>query len=398
MTINQSDCNNNLKMNTMAPPAATVLTEEEETLRLMPLESDVPEIVPTQHKVCQVKQVPTKEQMTMVVPKTKVIPTANNAKVTRTFAPPPPPPPPERQTVTKTANVVIHESSAAKPERGTLPSLDNCESQLTAKLMAPATTRRLISAYDDRVRRQIPALQSTTVRCSRTKNTTETDTDWKIKLNRELLEYQQQLNRQMEKRKVKKQLIENKSSALASLDSTTVSLSTAPSSRPDSAKSRSSQASSDSCGKVLPSITTTATTTASTTTTTSRPSPVEEEAADVVVNAKEKSKSDRELAPSRDETLMRLGKANSKSAQGERRAPVNPNVASITRPRVVKVETPYERILQSLSNDPTWLKEVSFGRRIGFYRFRGDIGYGNFSQVKVATHILTKGKCFVSKV
>lgn len=59
--------------------------------------------------------------------------------------------------------------------------------------------------------------------------------------------------------------------------------------------------------------------------------------------------------------------------------------------RDVKVVTPYERVMQTLDTDKTWQKEVAFGRRIGLYRFRGDIGNGNFSQVKVAVHTLTKG-------
>ncbi|OTF73820.1 serine/threonine-kinase-like protein [Euroglyphus maynei] len=61
----------------------------------------------------------------------------------------------------------------------------------------------------------------------------------------------------------------------------------------------------------------------------------------------------------------------------------------------VRIVTPYERIRQLLEMDKTWHKEIAFGRRIGFYRFRGDIGNGNFSQVKVAIHSLTKEKVAV---
>lgn len=32
------------------------------------------------------------------------------------------------------------------------------------------------------------------------------------------------------------------------------------------------------------------------------------------------------------------------------------------------------------------------GRRIGFYKIRGEIGCGNFSHVKLGIHALTKGK------
>lgn len=54
--------------------------------------------------------------------------------------------------------------------------------------------------------------------------------------------------------------------------------------------------------------------------------------------------------------------------------------------------TPYEQLLYAMENDKSWAKEVAFGRRIGLYRFKGDIGNGNFSQVKVAIHSLTKGE------
>ncbi|XP_063235221.1 serine/threonine-protein kinase NIM1-like [Bacillus rossius redtenbacheri] len=50
----------------------------------------------------------------------------------------------------------------------------------------------------------------------------------------------------------------------------------------------------------------------------------------------------------------------------------------------------YQRLLQSLHGDPKWQAEVSLGRRAGFYRFRGDLGSGNFSQVKMAVHQLTR--------
>ncbi|XP_005112699.1 serine/threonine-protein kinase NIM1 [Aplysia californica] len=54
--------------------------------------------------------------------------------------------------------------------------------------------------------------------------------------------------------------------------------------------------------------------------------------------------------------------------------------------------TPYERLSQDLSNDPRVMKEITLGRRIAFYRVRGEIGTGNFSQVKLGIHALTKEK------
>ncbi|XP_075731673.1 serine/threonine-protein kinase NIM1 [Rhipicephalus microplus] len=57
--------------------------------------------------------------------------------------------------------------------------------------------------------------------------------------------------------------------------------------------------------------------------------------------------------------------------------------------------TPYQRLLDALTNDIRWQKDVDLGRRVGFYRFRGELGTGNFSQVKVAVHCLVKEKVAV---
>lgn len=38
------------------------------------------------------------------------------------------------------------------------------------------------------------------------------------------------------------------------------------------------------------------------------------------------------------------------------------------------------------------VRELTVGRRIGFYKIRGEIGCGNFSHVKLGLHALTKGK------
>ena len=54
--------------------------------------------------------------------------------------------------------------------------------------------------------------------------------------------------------------------------------------------------------------------------------------------------------------------------------------------------TPYERLTRELQNDEKIFKEISSGRRIGFYRIRGDLGSGNFSQVKLGFHCIAKGK------
>jgi serine/threonine-protein kinase NIM1 len=62
------------------------------------------------------------------------------------------------------------------------------------------------------------------------------------------------------------------------------------------------------------------------------------------------------------------------------------------------VGTPYQQLLHSLHHDQRWLTEVNLGKRVGFYRFRGELGSGNFSQVKMAIHQLTKGKTKIEYV
>ncbi|XP_043930135.1 serine/threonine-protein kinase NIM1 [Protopterus annectens] len=54
--------------------------------------------------------------------------------------------------------------------------------------------------------------------------------------------------------------------------------------------------------------------------------------------------------------------------------------------------TPFEKLTQDMSHDEKVVKELTLGKRIGLYRVRGEIGSGNFSQVKLGIHSLTKEK------
>ncbi|KAM4807869.1 serine/threonine-protein kinase NIM1 isoform 2-T2 [Rhinophrynus dorsalis] len=54
--------------------------------------------------------------------------------------------------------------------------------------------------------------------------------------------------------------------------------------------------------------------------------------------------------------------------------------------------TPFEKLNQDMSRDEKTIKELTLGKRIGLYRLRGEIGSGNFSQVKLGIHVLTKEK------
>ena len=49
--------------------------------------------------------------------------------------------------------------------------------------------------------------------------------------------------------------------------------------------------------------------------------------------------------------------------------------------------TPFERLSNDLSNDQKVMKEITLGKRIGFYRIRGEIGTGNFSQAAELSNI-----------
>ncbi|CAK9302933.1 unnamed protein product [Gordionus sp. m RMFG-2023] len=58
----------------------------------------------------------------------------------------------------------------------------------------------------------------------------------------------------------------------------------------------------------------------------------------------------------------------------------------------VRKKTVLEKAKEELQTDPDIIKELILGKRIGFYKFKGEIGSGNFSQVKLATHCLTNEK------
>ncbi|CAM9800873.1 unnamed protein product [Lampetra fluviatilis] len=54
--------------------------------------------------------------------------------------------------------------------------------------------------------------------------------------------------------------------------------------------------------------------------------------------------------------------------------------------------TPFERLTWEARTDEVAVRESVLGKRISFYRIRGEIGSGNFSQVKLGVHLLTREK------
>ncbi|TMS32381.1 hypothetical protein L596_000228 [Steinernema carpocapsae] len=59
------------------------------------------------------------------------------------------------------------------------------------------------------------------------------------------------------------------------------------------------------------------------------------------------------------------------------------------------LQLPYDRILYQLAHDPNCQRDVSLGRRIGFYKLGKELGQGNFSKVKLGVHVLTNEKVAV---
>ena len=51
----------------------------------------------------------------------------------------------------------------------------------------------------------------------------------------------------------------------------------------------------------------------------------------------------------------------------------------------------FQKLSRDLLEDERILKEFTLGKRIGFYRMRGDLGSGNFAKVKLGYHCITKG-------
>ena len=54
--------------------------------------------------------------------------------------------------------------------------------------------------------------------------------------------------------------------------------------------------------------------------------------------------------------------------------------------------TPLQKLTKDMCKDEKTIKELIIGRRVGFYKVRGEIGYGTFSRVKLAFHALAKGR------
>ncbi|XP_059213324.1 serine/threonine-protein kinase NIM1 [Centropristis striata] len=54
--------------------------------------------------------------------------------------------------------------------------------------------------------------------------------------------------------------------------------------------------------------------------------------------------------------------------------------------------TPLQKLTTDMCKDEKTIKDLIIGRRVGFYKVRGEIGSGTFSRVKLAFHALTRDK------
>jgi len=77
--------------------------------------------------------------------------------------------------------------------------------------------------------------------------------------------------------------------------------------------------------------------------------------------------------------------------------PVSPLLQTFTTRRLVEPQrerflTAYERLSYELASDKRCMREITLGKRVGFYQLRNQIGSGNFSTVKLGVHILTRGQ------
>lgn len=59
-------------------------------------------------------------------------------------------------------------------------------------------------------------------------------------------------------------------------------------------------------------------------------------------------------------------------------------------------QTAFERVVYDMSHNETIIRDIILGKRVAFYELRGEIGTGNFSQVRLGVHALTKGETLVN--
>lgn len=56
------------------------------------------------------------------------------------------------------------------------------------------------------------------------------------------------------------------------------------------------------------------------------------------------------------------------------------------------MRTAFGKACYNLTHSERVVNDLTFGRRVGLYELRGEIGSGNFSKVRFGIHDLTKGE------
>ncbi|XP_071376690.1 serine/threonine-protein kinase NIM1-like [Centroberyx affinis] len=68
---------------------------------------------------------------------------------------------------------------------------------------------------------------------------------------------------------------------------------------------------------------------------------------------------------------------------------------NVTEEQEVRPRAAFEKALYNLTHSERVINELTFGRRVALYELRGEIGSGNFSQVRLGIHDLTKERVAV---
>lgn len=64
----------------------------------------------------------------------------------------------------------------------------------------------------------------------------------------------------------------------------------------------------------------------------------------------------------------------------------------VAQQQVVMPLTAFGKVCYDLTHSQRVMDDLTFGRRVGLYELRGEIGSGNFSRVRYGIHALTKGE------
>lgn len=87
--------------------------------------------------------------------------------------------------------------------------------------------------------------------------------------------------------------------------------------------------------------------------------------------------------------------ASGKTSRQAAPATPSPQRPSGTKPgaqETEKQQSLYDRLSHDMEHDRKVRQEVRMGKRVGFYKLKGQLGTGNFSKVKLGVHLLTTGR------